>query len=88
MRRENGETWRIHFGASLSERVAGLFRKQIGVTGTAKYYRIAAPKLQAFDIALDDERDYEKAFDELFGSDRHVYGDDFDKALKEMRGDE
>jgi hypothetical protein len=88
LRRENGETWRIHFRPNIAEKVAGLFRKQVAVTGTGKYYRIAAPKLEAADISVDEERDYEKAFDELFGSDRHIYGDDFDKALKDMRGED
>jgi hypothetical protein len=85
LRRENGENWRIQFATERAEEVAALFRKQVAVTGTAKYYRIAAPKLVASDIALDQERDYEKAFDELYGCDRKIYGDDFDKALKEMR---
>jgi len=88
LRRENGETWRIFFGAESAEKVTGLFRKQVAVTGTGKYYRIAAPKLIAMDIAADEERDYEKAFDDLFGCDRNIYGDDFQKALKEMRGED
>lgn len=88
LRRETGETWRIQFGADSAEKVTGLFRKQVAVTGTGKYYRIAAPKLVATDIGLDQERDYEKAFDELFGCDRNIYGDDFQQALKEMRGEE
>jgi len=88
LRRENGENWRIQFAAESAEKAAALFRKQVAVTGTAKYYRIAAPKLVASDIAPDQERDYEKAFDELYGCDRKIYGDDFDKALKEMRGED
>lgn len=88
LRRETGETWRIQFSGESAEKVTGLFRKQVAVTGTAKYYRIAAPKLVASDITTDQERDYEKAFDELYGCDRHVYGDDFDRALKEMRGED
>jgi hypothetical protein len=88
LRRESGETWRIQFGAESAEKATSLFRKQVAVTGTAKYYRIAAPKLVASDITTDQERDYEKAFDELYGCDRRIYGDDFDKALKEMRGED
>jgi len=86
--RENGEKWRIHFKADSTENATALFRKQVAVTGTAKYYRIAAPKLVATGIVADEERDYEKAFDELFGRDRDIYGDDFQKALKEMRGED
>lgn len=88
LRRENGETWRIHFRPDIAEKVAGLFRKQVAITGTGKYYRIATPKLEALSIVIDEERDYEKAFDELFGSDRHIYGNDFDKALKDMQGED
>ena len=88
LRRENGETWRVQFGEDNAEKAASLFRKQVVITGAAKYYRIASPKLIAADIVPDQERDYEKAFDELYGCDRKIYGDDFDKALKEMRGDE
>lgn len=88
LRRENGETWRIHFRPAIADKVASLFRKQVAVTGTGKYYRITAPKLEAIDIAHDEERDYEKAFDELFGSDRHIYGNDFEKALRDMQGED
>lgn len=88
LRRENGETWRIHFPPAIAEKVASLFRRQVAVVGTGKYYRIATPKLEATDIARDEERDYERAFDELFGSDRHIYGDNFEKALREMRGED
>ena len=86
--RENGEKWRIHFKTDSTQKATALFRKQVAVTGTAKYYRIKAPKLIAADITADEERDYEKAFEELFGRDRDIYGDDFQKALKEMRGEE
>jgi hypothetical protein len=88
LRRENGEVWRIQFNAESAEKVTCLFRKQVAVSGTGRYYRIAAPKLIATDIIQDQERDYEKAFDELFGCDRKLYGDDFQKALKEMRGED
>lgn len=86
--RETGETWRIQFSAERAEKATSLFRKQVAITGTAKYYRIAAPKLVASDITMDEERDYEKAFDELYGCDRQIYGDDFAKALKEMRSED
>jgi len=88
LRRENGDTWRIQFTVDSAEEAAALFRKQVAVTGTAKYYRIAAPKLVALDITQDQQRDYEKAFDELYGSDRKIYGDDFQQALREMRGED
>jgi len=86
--RESGETWRIQFSAVLAEKAANLFRKQVAVSGTSKYYRIAAPKLVASDIAADEERDYERAFDELYGCDRQIYGHDFARALREMRSED
>jgi hypothetical protein len=74
LHRESGELWRIQFRAKDADKAAGLFRKQVTVTGTAKYYRIAAPKLVADDIVADKERDYESAFDELYGCDNEVSG--------------
>ncbi len=88
LRRENAETWRIQFAPSDTERAVSLFRKQVAVTGLAKYYRIANPKLVVREIGPDIERDYEAAFDELFGSDRKTLGTDAQALLKEMRGDE
>ena len=87
LRRDNCETWRIKFHREDIDRVAVLFRKQVMITGTAKYYRIQAPLLIATDIQQDKERDYETAFDELYGCDRDVYGTDFNKAMKVMRDD-
>jgi hypothetical protein len=88
LRRETSETWRIQFPPNMADKATALFRKQVAITGTAKYYRIAIPKLVVSDIAPDEERDYEKAFDELYGIDKDIYGDDFQKALKEMRGED
>jgi hypothetical protein len=88
LRRESGEVWRIQFAQSDAESVAKLFRRQVQVTGTAKYYRIAAPKLVVKSISLDNERDYLNAFDELLGCDKSIYPESFDQALKEMRGDD
>lgn len=70
LRRDNGENWRIKFRTEDADSAAKLFRKQVQVTGIAKYYRIAAPKLTAKSITLDTERDYEAAFDQLFGCDK------------------
>jgi hypothetical protein len=87
LRRENGETWRIQFASSDTERAVSLFRKQVAVTGHAKYYRIANPKLIVREIVPDIDRDYETAFEELFGSDRESLGTDARALLREMRGD-
>lgn len=88
LRRENSETWRIQFASSDTEKAVSLFRKQVAVTGLAKYYRIANPKLVVRDIVPDIERDYETAFDELFGSARETLGTDAQALLREMRGDD
>jgi hypothetical protein len=88
LRRENGEIWRIQFGPSNEEEVARLFRKQVQVTGVAKFYRIAAPKLVVKRITVDVERDYETAFDELFGCDKKLYPADIKQAIRDMRGDD
>ncbi len=88
LRRDNGDVWRIQFKSHDAEKAASLFRKQVSVRGVAKYYRIAAPKLIADDVALDKERDYEAAFDELIGCDKDIYPSDLASALKEVRGGE
>jgi hypothetical protein len=88
LRRESGEIWRIQFEKSNEEDVAKLFRKQVQVTGVAKYYRIAAPKLLVKTITVDVERDYETAFNELFGCDKDLYPADLKRALRDMRGEE
>lgn len=84
LRRENGEVWRMQFGQN-DERAVPMFRKQVAATGTAKYYRIANPKLIVKDIDLDIERDYEAAFDELFGSEKKTLGTDSQALLREIR---
>lgn len=71
--RENGEVWRVVFKAADVDKVASLFRKQVSIRGTAKYYRIAAPRLLAEEINPDQERDYEAAFDELYGCDAEIH---------------
>jgi hypothetical protein len=84
LRRENGETWRLQFKASDADRVVGMFRRQVSVTGTAFYYRVTSPKLLAHQISIEPERDYETAFDHLYGCDREALGGDFQALLKEM----
>jgi hypothetical protein len=88
LRRDNGETWRVQFPQEKRREVAALFSEQVQITGTAKYYRIATPKLIAKTITPDTERDYESAFDELYGSDRKAFPEGFAQALLEMRGDD
>ncbi|MQA29226.1 MAG: hypothetical protein GEU82_05210 [Luteitalea sp.] len=65
---DDGEVWRIEFKPRDVSSAALLFRRQVFVTGTATYYQAVNPKLHAIDFGADDERDYEAAFDELYGS--------------------
>lgn len=79
---DDGDTWRVHFKPSDLERVTPLFRKQVQVTGTATYFRIAHPKLACDDIQADKDRDLERAFDELFGCYKNVYKADLQTLIK------
>lgn len=88
LRRENGELWRIQFDHKDTKKAADLFRQQVSIRGTAKYYRIAAPKLIAEEIAVDKDRDYEAAFDELIGCDKAIYPGGLADALSDLRGDQ
>lgn len=88
LKRENGESWRVQFKLGDLDAVTQLFRKQVSVTGKAFYFRSQSPKLIAQTISAEQERDYEGAFDEIFGSDKELYGNaDFAELLKEMRGE-
>jgi hypothetical protein len=85
---DDGETWRIHFRAGEEEKATPLFRKQVKLIGTAVYYRVAHPKLICHSIDRDIERDYEAAFDELFGCNKEIYKADLQTLLKQLHGDE
>jgi len=87
LKRDNGEVWRVQFKAADLEKVTPLFRKQVAVNGTAVYYRVATPTIVASRIEADRDRDYEAAFDELFGCDKQLYKADFDTLLRQMRGE-
>ena len=87
LRRENGEMWRVRFKAEIIGDVLPLFRKQVAITGMAVYYPAQSPKLIADKVAQDTDRDYEAAFDELYGCNREIYGTDLHSLLREIRGD-
>lgn len=87
LRRETGENWRVQFKPGDTERATSLFRKQVVVTGKAVHYRIATPKIIADTIAADAERDYETAFDEVFGCYKETFKSDLKTLLKRMRED-
>jgi hypothetical protein len=88
LRTDNGETWRVQFDASRTEEAARLFKKQVSIVGRVHYYRAFPPKIVVKAIAEDEERDYEAAFDELFGSGKeYLGGSDFATLLREMHGE-
>lgn len=85
LRADDGEVWRIEFKPQDLDRASALFRRQVYVTGHATYYRALNPKLTATDFGLDEERDYEAAFDELYGSSPELAGTDLNVLLDELR---
>ena len=82
------ERWRVKFKPSDSAAATVLFRKQVCVTGRAIHYRVAAPVIVVESIVADAERDYEAAFDELFGSYKNVFKADLGTLLKQVREEE
>ena len=88
LRRDNGESWRVQFKSSDSEHITNMFRKQVVVTGRAVYYNVTRPKIVADSITLDTDRDYEAAYDEMFGSYKNVFNADLNTLIKRNREDE
>jgi hypothetical protein len=84
----DGEVWRVQFKATDAQRVKPLFREQVHVTGKAVYYRVKTPKIVAESIVLDPDRDYEAAFDEIFGSYKNVFNADFDTLMRRNNEEE
>jgi hypothetical protein len=87
LRLDNGEIWRVRFDSSRLNEIIPLFRKQVEIIGRAYYYEAYPPKIVLDKIRVDEDRDYEAAFDELFGSAKEQLGSDFDRLLKEMHGE-
>jgi hypothetical protein len=88
LRRENGDEWRLQCDPKDLARISAMFGRQVRVNGTAMYYRVASTKMIVKELELDQDRDFDSAFDELFGSDRALYKADFDTLLRQIRGDE
>lgn len=84
----DGEVWRVQFKPRDAERATPLFRKQVHVIGKAVYYRVKTPKIVAESIVPDPDRDYEAAFDEIFGSYKDVFKMDFDALMKRNNEEE
>ena len=85
---DDGNLWRIEFKAADVERAASLFRRQVFVTGDATYFRALHPKIVAREFGPEQERDYEAAFDELFGSSPELKGIALADLVAELRGDD
>lgn len=85
--RDNDERWRVQFDSQKIDSVVSLFRKQVVITGTAFYYPVQTPKLIAESFGPDTDRDYEAAFDELYGCKQKLYKAPLDDLLKEIRGE-
>lgn len=88
LRRDNGEPWRVQFRTGDSELVTTMFRKQVVVTGRAVYYNVTRPKIVVEIIALDSERDYEAAYDEIFGANKESFNADLNTLIRRNREDE
>ncbi len=84
----DGDIWRVQFKPSDAERATPLFRKQVHVIGRAVYYRVKTPKIVADSIVPDPDRDYEAAFDEIFGSYKNVFNTDLDTLIKRSNEEE
>jgi len=86
--RDNKEIWRVRFATKDQDEVVKLFRKRVVIEGDVTYFRIANPKIEVRHIDRDPERDYDTAFDELYGCDADIYGNEnFESLISEMRGD-
>jgi hypothetical protein len=79
------ERWRVQFKPSDVETATSLFRKQVHITGRAVHYRVAAPKIVVQSIVADTDRDYEAAFDELFGSYKKIFNADLKTLIEQAR---
>lgn len=84
----DGESWRVQFKTADAATATPLFRKQVQIVGKAVYYRVKTPKIVAESIIADPERDYESAFDEIFGSYKNVFKADLATLLKRVDEEE
>jgi hypothetical protein len=80
---DDGNVWRIQFKPKDVDRASALFRKQVFVTGNVTYFKALNPRILAIDFGLDEERDYEAAFDELYGSEPALAGVDLATLVRE-----
>jgi hypothetical protein len=88
LRRDNGERWRIEFGAHDEDTAKPLFRQQVQVTGDAFYFQTRTPKLIASEVRPDEQRDYLAAFDDLFGANKDIYKANLQTLLSRRYGED
>lgn len=60
---DSGERWRILFANAALDKVLPLFRKQVVITGDAKYFKAYNPRLDARSIEKDIDRDRTEHWD-------------------------
>ena len=86
--RDNGEVWRARFDSAQEKEILALFRKHVVLHGDVTYFQGLSPRIDVTKAALDEDRDYEAAFEELYGCDADIYGkEDFGALIAEMRGE-
>jgi hypothetical protein len=81
---DDGNIWRIEFRPRDVERAALLFRKQVFITGNVTYYKARNPRITAQEFGPDEERNYEAAFDELFGANKEFANEDLDTLVRDL----
>jgi len=84
---DDGIDWRIEFKPRDEDKARQLFRKQVCVTGNATYYKAINPKLDVTDIEADEERDYDAAFDELYGASPELGKTDLKTLVRQLETD-
>ena len=84
---DDGIDWRVESKPKDEDKARKLFRKQVCVTGNATYYKAMAPKLDVIDIEPDEERDYDAAFDELYGASPELAKTDLKTLVRQLDTD-
>lgn len=84
---DDGNTWRIDFRPGDAAKAAGLFRKQVYITGNVTYFKALNPRINARAFGLDEERDYLAAFDAMYGSIPELAKVDLDTLISELETD-
>lgn len=84
---DDGIVYRVEFKPKDEDAARRLFRKQVAVTGNVTYYKAKSPLIAVTEIEPDQERDYESAFDELYGSSPELAKTDLKTLLRQLDSD-